>query len=72
LRRQEDRRDKRLLSIKDAADTIGVSVEQVYKWLDDTDIPFYHVTEGRRKTISFDISELLEWYSTFVPENRRF
>lgn len=72
LRREEDRRGKRLLSIKDAADTLGVSVEQVYKWVDDTDIPFYHVTEGRRKTIRFDISELLEWYSTFVPGNSRF
>lgn len=71
LRREEDRRGKRLLPVKDAADTLGVTVEQVYKWLDDTDIPFYHVTEGKRKSIRFDIGELLEWFSAFAPEDRR-
>ena len=70
LRREEDRRGKRLLPIKDAADTLGVTVEQIYKWLDNTDIPFYQVTEGKRRAIRFEISELLEWYSTFTPENR--
>ena len=71
LRREEDRQGKHLLPITDAADTLGVRVEQIYKWLDDTEIPFYQVTEGKRKAIRFEISELLEWYSTYIPENGR-
>jgi len=71
LRREEDRRGKRLLPIKDAADTLGVSVEQMYKWLDDTDVPFYQVTDGKRKAIRFEIGELLEWFSAFIPQDRK-
>ncbi|MBI5116342.1 helix-turn-helix domain-containing protein [Candidatus Poribacteria bacterium] len=78
LRREEDRRGKRLLNVSDAADTIGVPVERIYKWLDETDIPFYQVTEGKKKAIRFEINELLQWYSAFTvsartsqPENRK-
>ena len=66
LRRKEDRRGKKLLTVSDAADTLGVPVEQIYKWLDRADIPFYQVTEGKKKAIRFEIDELLQWYGTFV------
>jgi len=65
LRREEDCSDRQLLSITDAADTLGVPIEQMYKWLDEVDIPFYQVSENKRKTIQFDINELLHWHSTF-------
>ncbi len=70
LRRDEDRRGKRMLNVSDAADTLGVPVERIYKWLDDTDIPFYQVTEGRKKAIRFEIDELLQWYSAFSANAR--
>jgi hypothetical protein len=70
LRREEDRRGKRLLNVSDAADTIGVPVERIYKWLDETDIPFYQVTEGKKKAIRFEINELLQWYSAFTASAR--
>ncbi len=65
LRREEDCSDRQLLSITDAADTLGVPVEQMYRWLDEVDIPFYQVSEKKRKTIQFDINELLHWHSKF-------
>ncbi|UCD57852.1 MAG: helix-turn-helix domain-containing protein [Candidatus Hydrogenedentota bacterium] len=70
LRREEDRHGKQLLTIVDAADTLGVHVEQIYKWLDGTDIPFYQVTEGNRKAIRFDVNELLQWHSKIAPGSR--
>ncbi len=66
LRRREDQRGKMLLTVADAADTIGVPVEQIYKWLDESDIPFYQVTEGKKKAIRFEIDELLQWYGAFT------
>ena len=65
LRRKEDKKGKRLLSVTDAADTLGVPVERIYQWLDKTDIPFYQTTEGKEKAIRFEIDELLQWYSAF-------
>lgn len=65
LRRREDYAGKKLLNVTDAADTLGVPVEQIYQWLDKTDIPFYHITEGKSKAIRFEINELLHWYSIF-------
>ena len=65
LRREEDCSDRQLLSITDAADTLGVPVEQMYRWLDEVDIPFYQVSENKRKTIQFDINELLHWHGRF-------
>jgi len=62
LRREEDRKGKTLLNITDAANTVGVSIEQLYKWLDNSDIPFYQVTEGKRRAIRFEINELLQWH----------
>ncbi len=70
LRRREDRRGKTLLNVTDAADTLGVTVEQVYKWLDESDIPFYQVTDGKRRAIRFEIDELLQWYGTVVTKGR--
>lgn len=70
LRREEDRRGKTLLSVTDAANTLGVTVEQIYKWLDDSDIPFYQVTEGKRKAIRFEINELVQWHSAFASQGR--
>jgi len=69
LRRGEDKAGKRLLTITDAADTLGVKVEQIYKWRDKADIPFYHVTDGKKKAIRFEIDELLSWYSEFISSN---
>ncbi|RJP73368.1 MAG: DNA-binding protein [Candidatus Abyssobacteria bacterium SURF_17] len=65
LRRKEDFVGKTLLTVSDAADTLGVPVERIYKWLDESDIPFYQLTEGKRKAIRFEINELLQWFSTF-------
>ena len=65
LRRKEDEKGKRLLTITDAADTLGVPVERIYQWLDKTDIPFYQTMDGKNKAIRFDIDELLQWYSAF-------
>jgi excisionase family DNA binding protein len=70
LRRAEDRRGKTLLTVADAAATLGVPVEQMYKWLDESDIPFYQVTEGKRKAIRFEIGELLQWHRAFVTSSR--
>lgn len=66
LRREEDRKGMTLLNITDAADTLGVTIEQIYKWLDNSNIPFYQVTEGKRKAIRFEINELLHWHGQFV------
>ena len=66
LRREEDRAGKKLLTVTDAADTIGVPVEQIYKWLDKEDIPFYQVTDGGKKAIRFEVDELVAWYSVFI------
>ncbi len=63
LRREEDRKGKVLLNVTDAAQTLGVPIEQIYKWLDKSDIPFYQVTEGKRRAIRFEINELLQWHS---------
>ena len=65
LRRQEDQKDRQLLSVTDAADTLGVPIERIYQWLDKADIPFYQVTDGKNKAIRFEINELLQWYSAF-------
>ncbi len=69
LRRDEDKAGKRLLNVADAADMLGVKVEQIYKWLDKADIPFYHVTDGKKKAIRFEVDELLSWYSEFISSN---
>lgn len=65
LRRKEDLKGKQLLTVTDAADTLGVPVERIYQWLDKTDIPFYQTTEGKNKAIRFEVNELLHWYSVF-------
>jgi hypothetical protein len=69
LRREEDRKGKVLLNVTDAANTLGVTIEQLYKWLDNSDIPFYQVTEGKRKAIRFEVNELLHWHSQFVRKS---
>jgi len=71
LRREEDRSGKKLLTVSDAADTLGVPVEQIYKWLDKVDIPFYQVTDGRKKAIRFEINELLQWYTGFISNKNQ-
>ncbi|RJP17069.1 MAG: hypothetical protein C4520_17865 [Candidatus Abyssobacteria bacterium SURF_5] len=71
LRRKEDRRGKVLLNITDAAHTLGVTIEQVYKWLDSTDIPFCQVTDGKRKAIRFEVNELMQWHSKFAARSRK-
>jgi len=65
LRRREDFQGKQLLTVTDAADTLGIPIEQLYRWLDGTDIPFYQVTDGKKKAIRFEINELLQWYGEF-------
>ncbi|GAB4342060.1 MAG: hypothetical protein Kow0099_19260 [Candidatus Abyssubacteria bacterium] len=70
LRRAEDRRGKKLLTVTDAAGTLGVPVEQIYKWLDESDIPFYQITEGKRKAIRFEINELIQWHRAFMTAAR--
>jgi len=69
LRRREDRRRKKLVTVTEAAEMLGVSVEQMYKWLDQTDMPFYHVSEGNRKAIRFEVEELLTWHGAFKKDS---
>lgn len=69
LRREEDHSKMKLLTVSEAADTLETSVEQIYKWLGNADIPFYQITEGKRRVIRFEINELLQWYNTFVMRN---
>ncbi len=69
LRREEDHSKMKLLTVPEAADTLETSVEQIYKWLGNADIPFYQVTDGKRRMIRFEINELLQWYNTFVMRN---
>jgi hypothetical protein len=71
LRRKEDRAGKKLLTVTDAADTLGVPVEQIHQWLGKTDIPFYYVTDGRSKAMRFEINELLHWYSLFCSNQQQ-
>jgi excisionase family DNA binding protein len=71
LRRDEDLKGKQLLTVTDAADTLGVPVERIYQWLDKADIPFYQVAEGKSKAIRFEINELLQWYSAFCSSPGR-
>jgi excisionase family DNA binding protein len=69
LRRNEDYINKKLVSVQEAADTLETTTEQIYKWLGNSDIPFYQVSEGKRKVIRFEIDELLQWHSTCVVNN---
>jgi excisionase family DNA binding protein len=68
LRREEDRHGKKLLTVTDAADMLGAPIEQIYRWLEKTDIPFYQVTDGKEKKLRFDVDELFQWYSLFSSE----
>ena len=72
LRREEDRRGKKLLNVTDAADVLAVPVEKIYQWLDKTDIPFYQVTDGKEKKLRFEVNELLQWYGLFSSEQNDF
>jgi excisionase family DNA binding protein len=69
LRRKEDYQERKLLTVSEAASTLEISVEQIYKWLGDSDVPFYQITEGNRKVIRFEINELLQWYNTFISRD---
>jgi excisionase family DNA binding protein len=69
LRRKEDYQNMKLLTVTEAAETLETSIEQIYKWLGDADIPFYQITEGKRKVIRFEINELLQWYSAFMTKS---
>ena len=71
LRRGEDRAGQKLLTLTDAADTLGVPVERIHQWLGKTDIPFYYVTDGKNKAMRFEINELLHWYSLFCSSQRQ-
>lgn len=69
LRREEDHRGKNLLSVQEAADILETTTEQIYKWLGNSDIPFYQISEGKRKVIRLEINELLQWHSTCNTSN---
>jgi PTS system nitrogen regulatory IIA component len=46
-----------LLTVRDAAKLLGKSEQQIYRWVDDGEIPFHRVNEH----IRFHRAELLEW-----------
>jgi PTS system nitrogen regulatory IIA component len=46
-----------LLTVRDAAKLLGKSEQQIYRWVDDGEIPFHKVNEQ----IRFHRAELLEW-----------
>jgi PTS system nitrogen regulatory IIA component len=46
-----------LLTVRDAAKLLGKSEQQIYRWVDDGEIPFQKVSEQ----IRFHRAELLEW-----------
>jgi PTS system nitrogen regulatory IIA component len=46
-----------LLTVRDAARLLGKSEQQIYRWVDDGEIPFHKVNEQVR----FHRAELLEW-----------
>jgi PTS system nitrogen regulatory IIA component len=46
-----------LLTVRDAAKLLGTPEKQVYRWVDDGEIPFHNVSEQ----IRFHRAELLEW-----------
>jgi excisionase family DNA binding protein len=71
FRRQEDLHGKRLIDVTEAADTLGVPVERIYRWLDKTDIPFCKVNEGKNEKLRFEASDLLRWYGDFSPGQDR-
>ena len=45
------------LNVRDAARLLGTPEKQVYRWIDEGEIPFYKVNEQPR----FNRAELLEW-----------
>ncbi|MEW6270066.1 MAG: PTS sugar transporter subunit IIA [Thermodesulfobacteriota bacterium] len=45
------------LNVRDAARVLRVSEKQIYRWIDDDEIPFYRVNDQPR----FSRAELLEW-----------
>jgi len=46
-----------LLTVRHAAKLLGIPEKQIYRWIDDGEIPFHKVSEQLR----FDRAELLEW-----------
>jgi PTS system nitrogen regulatory IIA component len=46
-----------LLTVRDAAKLLGAPEKQIYRWIDDGEIPFHKVSEQ----IRFHRAELLEW-----------
>ncbi len=46
-----------LLTVRDAAKLLGTPEKQIYRWIDDGEIPFHKVSEQLR----FHRAELLEW-----------
>jgi PTS system nitrogen regulatory IIA component len=49
-----------LLTVRDAAQLLETSERQIYRWVDEEEIPFQRV----REMIRFNRSELLEWATT--------
>jgi PTS system nitrogen regulatory IIA component len=45
------------LDVRDAARLLGASEKQIYRWIDEGDIPFYEINDRPR----FNRAELLEW-----------
>src|SRR5690349_730596 len=45
------------LNVRDAARLLGTPEKQVYRWIDEGEIPFYKINEQPR----FNRAELLEW-----------
>jgi PTS system nitrogen regulatory IIA component len=45
------------LNVRDAARLLGTPEKQIYRWIDECEIPFYRINEQPR----FNRAELLEW-----------
>lgn len=58
---------KRLLSVNETADLLGLKVSTIYAWVHKKKIP-YVKTGGKLKFIEDQISKLVE-ANSFVPDN---
>ena len=60
--------EKRLLSVRETAEMLGISIHTLYSWVSQRRIPF--VKLGRRT--EFDIKDLDDWIDENKTRQREF
>ncbi|TKJ46704.1 hypothetical protein CEE34_07450 [Candidatus Aerophobetes bacterium Ae_b3a] len=60
--------EKRLLSVRETAEMLGISIHTLYSWVSQRRIPF--VKLGRRT--EFDIKDLDDWIDENKTRQRKF